>query len=598
MKKIINILSFLVPVLWACQVNAQAIYLDKPIQAGQLILFPDIAEANAYYYLPNKLKLGTNKDGSPQFSFLRYVENIKTEEGEETRREGDGGGIIHAVVELSVAEDLIKAAERDLKRKTVQNAFIKGPVIYKSGTMALVSSLADETSGFSKKIIGLGPAPIIAGNKAAVSITLTKQGAKVLWESFKTSTPDMSFSFVMNTGGFRSPVKAKITADFDKIYEHHDFKAGLDVAVGGSGGSGQPASPFQMKAGVDLAFDQLRESGAIKIEGAEASEKMEQLIDIAYRKLADMMFEPFNPNIGGGSNQAQMEQMLAMANRLNADSSRTRGSSSGSASTQVKLNIAYQFKQVRKTGTYVLDFSKSVSDELPFRFDENFGAISCPKCFRQVNIDDPLYRQREILLSIDGLNADQFGKYVNFVTVSLKKDHGGGQYTIDEARIGTKDFAAANLYRLMYGWKDNTDNDRNKWLKYDYKTVWSFFGDHQIVQDWSNTDLIGLNLAPPFHPVSVSVEASPALIKAAGIRLVTTKFYYNYGGGEKVEQVAIRSEDPVMAKKADFMLNKNNYDYEYEIIWRLTGNRTVTTGRKKSNDTILYVDEIPAELLP
>jgi hypothetical protein len=224
--------------------------------------------------------------------------------------------------------------------------------------------------------------------------------------------------------------------------------------------------------------------------------------------------------------------------------------------------------------------------------------VKCPKCFREVNLDDPFWKQREVMLFIDGMDAEQFGKYINFVTVSLKKDHGEDAATVDEQKIAQKDFnAAGNAFRLMYGWKNRGDDDRTQWLQYQYKTVWSFFGGHQVVQEWAPSDQPALNLAPPFHPVSVSVEANPTLLANAQVRLVTVKFYYDYGAGEKMEQAVLRADDKNLAQRVDFMLKPNQYDYGYEVIWRLSGNRTMSTGRLTANDVVLYVDEIPEKLI-
>ena len=123
----------------------------------------------------------------------------------------------------------------------------------------------------------------------------------------------------------------------------------------------------------------------------------------------------------------------------------------------------------------------------------------------------------------------------------MKKIHGNGEVTYDELRIAEKEFkeALGNPFRLLYGWKDKADNDRDKWLSYEFSTKWSFFGDHTVLQDWTTSDQLGVNLAPPFHPVSVSIEADPKLLKDAKIRLATVKFYYDYGAGEKEEQVTI-----------------------------------------------------------
>ena len=36
------------------------------------------------------------------------------------------------------------------------------------------------------------------------------------------------------------------------------------------------------------------------------------------------------------------------------------------------------------------------------------------------------------------------------------------------------------------------------------------------------------------------------------------------------------------------------YDYEYDVAWRLRGNRSVSQPRTKSNESTLFVDELPA----
>ena len=69
---------------------AQPIFIDQPIQCGELLVFPHITDSTKFYYLPNKIVLGTTTAGGPQFSFLRYVQNVKSGPGTETASEGDG----------------------------------------------------------------------------------------------------------------------------------------------------------------------------------------------------------------------------------------------------------------------------------------------------------------------------------------------------------------------------------------------------------------------------------------------------------------------------------------------------------------------------
>jgi hypothetical protein len=570
--------------LFVCktELQAQPVWIDQPVQAGDLILFPHITDSTKYYYLPNKLSLGTTQSGLPQFSFLRYVQNVKTKPGTDQVVEGDGGGIVHALVELKVTEEQIRRAQSALRSKIDNDeAIIAGPIVYKGGNFSLVSSFAEEGSEFTKKVVGMGRAPVFVGNKAAVSIRLTKLGAKILWESCQTPTPDLSFSFVMDFSGYRSPMQARIEVDWDKVYTHEAFSFGVDV--------GYPPY-FSVGADIEAAFDELREDGTIKVINFGADEKMEELIDAAYKKILDMMFEPFS--MPPGEEPSTFEQIAAGLAAF---------SESATSSSIVSLNFAYEFKEEKKSGRYVIDLSKASTETINFRFDENLGSdvAACVDCFTSVNLDDPFYKQRELLVSVDGLNSDQFSKYINFVTVSMKKVHGNGEVTYDELRIAEKEFkeALGNPFRLLYGWKDEADNDRDKWLKYEYETKWSFFGDHSVTQEWSTSDQLGLNLAPPFHPVSVSVEADPELLKDAKIRLATVKFYYEYGAGEKEEQVTIKGNQEVPASLAEFMLERGKYDYEYEIVWRLFGNKTVSTGRKKSSDTLIYVDEIPEDAI-
>jgi len=562
--------------------QAQPVWIDQPVQAGDLILFPHITDSSKYYYLPNKLSLGTTESGLPQFSFLRYVQNVKTKPGTDQVVEGDGGGIVHALVELKVTEEQIRRAQSALRNKVDNDeAIIAGPIVYKGGNFSLVSSFAEEGSEFTKKVVGMGRAPVFVGNKAAVSIRLTKLGAKILWESCQTPTPDLSFSFVMDFSGYRAPMNARIEVDWDKVYTHEAFSFGVDV--------GYPPY-FSLGADIEAAFDELREDGTIKVINFGADEKMEELIDAAYKKILEMMFDPFS--MPPGEEPSTFEQI--------AQGLAAFGESAKSSSI-VSLNFAYEFKEERKSGKYVIDLSKASMETINFRFDENLGSgvAECTDCFTSVNLDDPFYKQRELLVSVDGLNADQFSKYINFVTISMKKVHGNGEVTYDELRIAEKEFkeALGNPFRLLYGWKDEADNDRDRWLQYEFATKWSFFGDHSVVEDWKTSDQLGVNLAPPFHPVAVSVEADPAMLKEAGIRLATVKFYYNYGAGEKEEQVTIKGNQEVPADLAEFMLERGKYDYEYEIVWRLFGNKTISTGRKKSSDTLIYVDEIPEDAI-
>ena len=115
---------------WTAPAQAQQILLDKPTHAGELTCFPDLNDPLAYYYVNDKPHLSMDANGKPQFSFLRYVENVRSGSDQAEAREGEGGGIVHAVVALSVTKEQIATAQRELSR-LVPGAKLVGPVMYK-----------------------------------------------------------------------------------------------------------------------------------------------------------------------------------------------------------------------------------------------------------------------------------------------------------------------------------------------------------------------------------------------------------------------------------------------------------------------------------
>ncbi len=717
--------------------SAQSINLDKPTRVGNLIVFPDVQDDKMYYYMPDKARLATGPDGNPQFSFLRYVENKRSDE---VTREGDGGGIVHAVVSMEVPSEDIKAAERDLKR-IKSDAIIKGPIVYKSCRFSIVSSFKEEGGDFTKKVVGLGTGPVLDGGKAAISMRLTKLGSKILWESFKTATPDISFSFEVEIEGYRQPKRAIIEADFEQIYNNSHFNAGVAMSF--------------LQAEIDMAFEELTRSGAIKVEQFGADAGMETLMNTAYNKLTDMMFEQSEgtgtPSIGdlagmGGGQPSMLDRASGMLERNQQREQRERDeqeknrrinasagnntpavtsstattppratgttpapapteaasapaptgatpapaptgaasvpaptdaapapaptgtasvpaptgaapvpaptgatpepaptgaapvpaptraapapaptgaapapaptgtatpaggqqptastpantpSSSSSVGSSFSVAVSYQMKQKKQKGKFRIDLNKWTTDVLTNRFDQNIGnmtrLMNNPQFFREVNLDDPLFRQREIMTMLDGTNARDFGEFVNFVTVRMKKNHEGGAITDDEVTINRTNFnQEGNTFKMLYGWKG--DNDREKWMEYNYEVMWSLFGDQTIKIPLAKGTFGAINLKAPLVRKAIEAQADPELIKASGVRLITVNLYYKVGEKEFSKQMTLNPSKNILSQKVDIFVPSEAVNYDYEVIWRLPNNKVVSLPRQPSGETILFVDEIP-----
>ncbi|MEO8199728.1 MAG: hypothetical protein ABI679_04320 [Gemmatimonadota bacterium] len=637
---------------------AQDVLLDRPVRAGALTVFPSASDTTQFFYVVDKARLATDSSGTPQFSFIRYASTVATAAEETERAEAEGGGIVHAVVSLSVTEDQLREARQELQRAR-PGARLVGPIVYKSGRFGLISSFKDPAGNLVTQVVGLGVAPVLDGGRAAVSIQLTKQGAKILWESFATAAPDVSFSFEMDMAGYRSPKRARVEANWDRVYESQAFGVGL-------------ASTY-LSAEIRGAFDDLRRTGAIKITQIGEDAQMDQLVTTAYTKLQEVMFEPVNgtgtPDLTAMSGAAggqpslldratsQLKESRAEADRererlrteeradaartgttdtaratgtahggpaaprdstfvpptepstrdaghLTNDQAKAKESAASRPSQQVStpsfaIVASYQMKRSRQSGTFTFDFNKYTPDVVTLRFDENIGDLSRlrdnPKHFRQINLEDPLYRQREVTAILDGLNAEDFGKYVNFVAVTVRKQHPNGQVTLREGRMDRVNFSrVGNAIRLEpYGWNGETVATRDRWFDYEYQTVWSFFGGRDTTITWQPTRANAVTLSPPYHRAVVTLDGDSAQVASAGVRLVTVKIFYQLGGAERQEVSTINPRKGPLASRMEFLLPKDSNTYDYEITWQLAGNVTRTTGRRTSSATTLLVDDVP-----
>ncbi len=81
--------------------------LDEVVQAGRFVLYRDHADPHKYYYVPDAPRLATKRDGTPEFTFIKY-----------TKTDGaTKGGIIHFLVTWGMSEGELSSAESALRLK-------------------------------------------------------------------------------------------------------------------------------------------------------------------------------------------------------------------------------------------------------------------------------------------------------------------------------------------------------------------------------------------------------------------------------------------------------------------------------------------------
>jgi hypothetical protein len=816
--------------------SAQQIVLDRGQAAGKYWVFPIAGDPHSYLYAVAQAHLARHPNGKPQFSFLRFVENVMSAGGSNSLVEATGGGIVHAVIELGVPEERRKEALADAQRALQQidpGGKIVGTASYTSGQFMLITSFQEQDDSKGKgekadkwveKVVAFGEAPILEGGKAAISMRLTKDGAKILWQSFHTTTPDISFLFNMNVDGVKAPVQAKLKVNWERAYSNEKIQVGV-------------AAPMT-QIDIDLAFEELRQQGAISLTEIGDDAEMHKTVTDAYEKVRDLMFDKTNGLVaqkpgsaGAGTGKTPSERAEALrsgrkgeretrashykaeadaqqsradaarksadewaakaaqlrakvdatvaataagevaAREANADVAKpeaakpeaakpeaakpeaakpeaakpeaaktevakadatktdaaktdatkadaakgnTAKADTAKTTTETKVDTAktdsskadpakkdstkadaakgdqtktdavkadatkadaakkeeekkkaedakksqdaemakmspaeqlayaetqavllgkvadqeekklaelrkkqkeaeatvddavqdefalafsYSLKKERQTLALDFDFNKYRSASRKLRFDENIGDlhryVDDDTVFRSINLDDPMYKQREIPVALDGTNQEDFKKYINYVTVQLRKKHENGDETIQDVRIDRENLSTSlNNYRLLYGWKG--DNDRAAWFAYRYRVFWSFFGGGTAQGDWIDSTEGAIPIVSPYTRREIELDGDAEELESANVRAVVFTLYYKLGGVERTEKLTLKPGKSVLNTKVAYIRPVGDDDFDYEMLWVLKGNKTVTSGRQHSTSEYLLVD-MPAK---
>jgi len=535
--------------LTAAGLRAEVLLDREPVQVSKALLFRDHADEHGYHYMPLAPKIATWPDGKPKFSFIQYVRT-----GKEIT-----GGILHFLCTFGLTQTELKEAEQELTRIDKDGKII-GPVMFVSGQFYIISASAGEGGIFSRRVVGTGKAPLLAGSEAAVSIALTEEGSTLLMESFKKPTSDVSVQFLMTYQGLTPAYQALLTVDWDKVYNHKDFKA----KVGN----------FLVSAQIQKIYDELREQGAIKLEVVGEDTKMDELLDTAYNTITKMMFEakPVKPEEMG---QAQA-----------STSSSRLGNLFGIA------HFGYFQKQVNLSGKYTVDLTRRKRDQREVPLTGNIGGVyqqygKSSEFFSVVDLDDPTFEERTINVILDGEDLQTFQQFLNFAGITFKKEYESGEMkpvTEDLIFDRTKFGQNGNKLSLKYRRKgDQTE----KWLEYEYKPIWSYAGGLEVAGDWIKTDQPVITLTPPHKYRYIEVLAEEENVNRNGIIRIAVQFRHKNFGRQLQKEVVLRKGEPLNINYVYFH-EPNNLEYEYNITWLFKDNTRVSSGWKKATDPFIY----------
>lgn len=262
------------------------------------------------------------------------------------------------------------------------------------------------------------------------------------------------------------------------------------------------------------------------------------------------------------------------------------------------LLASYRKKQFKKTGKFELNFKKWTADKQAMRFDENIGGFgkrmfNDPAHFRVINMDDPAYKKRELIVRVDGQNSEDFGNFVNTVLVSLRKAHQDGYVHVDELEINRKKFNDANNnFTMSYGYRG--DSDRVKWLEYEYKVVWKLFGGAEWSSGWQSNDQFVIDVTPPHQYREVTVEADPDVFSNEKVRLATVDFESTLFGKKSSHQVTLKpGANGVLSKVIKYAHEPNDYGYNYGVSWLKRGGIELKQEGVSGTAEYIFADELP-----
>jgi hypothetical protein len=528
------------------RLSAEVLLDSDPVETEFAFLLRDHAEEKGFYYIPKAPRIAQWPDGKPKFTLIQYARTGKD----------ISGGLLHFLVTYGLTAEERDAVQQELQT-IVEGGRVLGPVQFIEGEFNIISASAGIGGIFTRKVVGTGKAPLLAGQEAAVSIALTEEGSTLLMESFKKPTSDVSVQFLLTYQGLTPAYRAILSVDWDKVYTHKAFRAGFDFIF--------------VSAAISTAFDELRETGAIALEVIGEDENMDALLQSAYSTLVTMMFEA-NP----------------------AKQAATAQPSSGRRSFLSKLfgiaDVGYSMRKTKMTGHYTVDLTKRMRAGRQIPLTGNIGDIyrrygRDPEIFGFVDLDDPAFEKRTIHLILDGEDYESFKEYINYAGVTLRRTHDSGNVTMFDKVLDRNAFAEdGNKISLEYLRKG--DRARS-WLEYEYRTLWSFRGGVELAGEFVKTDAAVLTLTPPYRYRAIQVLANSENMDQNDIVFLSVRFRHDYLGRVLTREVALREGEPLNVPYR-YLSAPDDLEYEYQVTFFTRDGRKIEKDWQTGNSSFLY----------
>ena len=502
-------------------------------------LLQDYNDPKAFYYVPQYPRLATKADGSLELLCLKYVDSAG----------GTSGGLLHALVEFSLPDDVLADLETELK-KQVPGGRIAGPVPLIQavqdgedgmGSFEVISAiLADRAEGgFTRQLITSGKAPLTPGSKAVVAALLNPKGATLLWDSLTGPTSDVSVAIHASYEAAVQGYNARVSAEMSTVYKHFSQVANYQKDY--------------TKRELRKIVDDLQRDGTLKVEvldrtqslGIKAGE-MEGILQVVTDKLTELMFD----HTSGWAADPQRETAVE-ANQIQGRQDRGWFARTflGADDTKYYTDDQYVLKDRKdiRQSSFSLILSKSSTIKVPVDTAGNLGGLyqalkTDARYFRVVNLDDPAFEFRTLHFQVDGGYLDSFSDTINFVAVNVRKSYGDRPAFTRSIQFTGADIKAGRTIQEV-AFPRLGDTGRN-WAEYEYQVRWSVRDRPTLSvppqeDQWIRSGDAAISLVPPFERRVVELDADRSLFAERGFSTAAVEFATVLAGKPRIASKAV-----------------------------------------------------------
>ncbi len=543
-------------------------------------LLQDRGDPNAYYYIPQYPKLSEKKDGTLEILCLKYNDKDQV-----------NGGVLHALIEFTLPEDVKKMLEEKLKEELHNdNAFIAGmvPLIQakKDGENGLagfqiVSSILNSVDQKIKtNIITSGYAPLGQGSKAAFAVNLSETQAALLWESFNGSTSDVSVSI---NGYYEAAVKAYeavIDVDVSIVYEH--LSKHLNIA-----------EDYRRRE-VRKVVDNLVNQKNVNIDIFDRSKTLnvnlsveERIVDLVTDKLLELMFDA---KVGWSKIPEYEED-----SRRYIPNRQSRGFFSklfgGAQNDKYVSDNQFIFKKREdiRVNRFYLNLSKSTTIKVPVYTAGNIGGAfftalkKDTRYFREIDISDA-FQWNTVYFNLDPDVVSSVGDILNSVSVNFRKKYGEGIPGKTKSIVfNQNDFSKDSTLKAVQYPRLGVQNDN--WEEYEYKINWGFRAGHELETDWIKTRAKQINLRYPVEKKEIILF--PDFNGDENIKALNIRFFVTLNGIAHQQRSITILADHAEPKTVVNIYSDKNIPIGYQVTWIGKGFKN---GKKLTKTQVLSED--------